>query len=414
MTNAQRLTIRASEIRQRLNEIAGLEGDALTGEIRAESDRLTGEYQDVETRLRAALTAEGEAETTEAPAEDAEARERRDLLGRAWMAEWVRAAIRGVRVEGAEAETAAAFGCRGAVPLEAFEVEQRQAVEHRAITPAPSTDTATNVAAIMPAVFDRGAAAFLGVEMPTVPSGTASYPVITGSVEAAPKAKSASAPETAGVITPYTVTPRRISGSFRITREDEAMLDGLESALRDNLGSVLSDQVDRQVVGGNGTAPNLNGINTQLTDATAPEAGAETFDRYVAAVASHVDGLYANTLRDVRVLVGPHTYRHAAATFRGTDGETAAGSYIASMTGGWRASRRIADPASKVQAAIVRRSAVPGRAAVAPVWQGVELIRDPFTAAGKGETVLTVLLLMGGVAILRPDAFVQDSFRLAA
>ena len=118
-------------------------------------------------------------------------------------------------------------------------------------------------------------------------------------------------------------------------------------------------------------------------------------------------------MADIRLLVGPHTYRHAAATFRGTDGETAAQSYLASHTGGLRASRRIPDPASHVQAAIVRRSA-PGRVAVAPIWQGIEVIRDPYTAAGKGESILTVLLLMGGVAILRPAAFVQDSFRLSA
>ena len=49
MTTAQKLAIRLSEIRQRLNEIAGLEGDAVTDEIRAEApppppppDKLTG------------------------------------------------------------------------------------------------------------------------------------------------------------------------------------------------------------------------------------------------------------------------------------------------------------------------------------------------------------------------------------
>ena len=60
MTDAQRLTIRASEIRQRLNEIGGLADDAMTDEIRAEADKLTAEYRDTETRLRAAIAAEPE------------------------------------------------------------------------------------------------------------------------------------------------------------------------------------------------------------------------------------------------------------------------------------------------------------------------------------------------------------------
>ena len=50
MTESQRLTVRASEIRQRLNEIAGRAPDAVTPEIRAETDTLTTEYQTVETQ----------------------------------------------------------------------------------------------------------------------------------------------------------------------------------------------------------------------------------------------------------------------------------------------------------------------------------------------------------------------------
>ena len=35
MTNAQKIAIRLSEVRERLNEIAGLEGDEFTDEVRA-------------------------------------------------------------------------------------------------------------------------------------------------------------------------------------------------------------------------------------------------------------------------------------------------------------------------------------------------------------------------------------------
>ena len=410
MRQSQTLAIRASEVRARLNELAGVE--TLDDAQRTELDTLTGEYRDVEARYRGALTGESaELETRETAAADPETREARELLGRATVGRWISAALRGRSVDGVEAETGAAFDCPGLIPLELLTAGG--GVEHRAITPAPSADTAVNVAPIMPAVFDQSAAAWLGVEMPTVQAGTSSYPVITQSVTAGVRAKSAGAPETAGTITPYTVVPRRITGAFRIAREDEAVLPDLESALRDNLSSVLSDTVDGQIVSGDNQAPNLNGVNTQLTAATAPATGAETFDRYVAAAASHVEGLYAVSMADIRLLVGPHTYRHAAATFRGTDGETAAQTYLASHTGGFRASRRIPDPSSNVQAAIVRRSA-PGRVATAPVWQGIELVRDIYSAAGTGETILTVLLLMGGVAVLRPAAFVQDSFRLSA
>ena len=60
MTTAQKLAVRLSEIRQRLNEIAGLADDAMTDEVRAEADRLGGEYRNAETQHRSALIAEGE------------------------------------------------------------------------------------------------------------------------------------------------------------------------------------------------------------------------------------------------------------------------------------------------------------------------------------------------------------------
>ena len=59
MKDSQKYQIRASEIRSRLAEIAGLADDALTAEIRSEADALGAEYQTVETRHRAALVLSG-------------------------------------------------------------------------------------------------------------------------------------------------------------------------------------------------------------------------------------------------------------------------------------------------------------------------------------------------------------------
>ena len=51
----RKLTIRLSEIRQRLNEVAGFADDAMTEEIRTEADALTAEFRNAETQHRAAL-----------------------------------------------------------------------------------------------------------------------------------------------------------------------------------------------------------------------------------------------------------------------------------------------------------------------------------------------------------------------
>ena len=211
-----------------------------------------------------------------------------------------------------------------------------------------------------------------------------------------------------------TATPKRLTGAFRITREDLAVLPALETALRTNLARVLSDALDAQILNGDGQGANLNGLLAQLTDAAAPAANAETFARYNEAMASHIDGLFAVDQKGVRMLVGPHSYRHMAGTFATNDDAVSASDYIVRTYGGLRASRRIADPAANIQQAVVRRTNPGGdRVAVAPVWSGLELIRDAITGAGKGEIVVTGLMMVGGVVLLRSGVFVEDSFRLA-
>ena len=211
-----------------------------------------------------------------------------------------------------------------------------------------------------------------------------------------------------------------LTGSFRIRKEDIAKLPNLESSLRENLSMVLSDQLDDQIPNGNNTAPNLNGILSQLTDPSAPAASVETFDRYLTALVSHIDGLFAVDEMGVRALVGPQTYRSMAAALRsGNAADQTFSQYWRSHGGGVRSSLRIAAPPttggnSGIQQAIIRRTNPAGdRVAVAPVWMGLEVIRDPYSSAGKGEVVITGTVLVGGVVLLRAAAFVQDSFRLA-
>ena len=416
MTNAQKLALRLSEIRQKLNELSGR--DELTEAEEKDLRSLSTEYPKLESRHRAALIAESvdEAEALDGDDGDGEDRERSELRSRSRLAKYVSAALDGLPVQGAEAELSAAAGCPGAVPLELFEVRRSDTgdPERRAVTPAPAT-TEENLAAIVPAIFDRSAASWLGIEMPTVPVGDAGYPVLSTSLTGGVVAKSAEADESAGAFTVSMASPRRISGAFKFTYEDSARLSGMESALRQNIGSVLSDALDAQAINGSGTGDGtLNGLLNILTDPSAPAANAEDFARYVAAAAGHVDGLFSVDLGGVRQLVGVQTYGHMAGTFRANEDSTTAEGWLMQRTGGVRTSRRIAAPASNIQQAIIRRSNPAGdRVAVMPVWEGLQMIRDPYTNARKGEVSLTALMLVGDVIVLRGGAFVQGAYRLA-
>ena len=405
----RKLMIRDSEIRERINRLQAVE--TRTDEQAGELTAARTEFATVQAELRAALSDDDQG----GDRGDGEARERREVRSRAAIHRYVAAALSGSALSGAEAECSAAHGCPGLVPLELFGGDQGETRETREATPAPAADTVTSTAATVHPVFDRSVAAYLGIDMPTVAAGQANYPYLNTSATAAPKAKDGAAPETAGAFGVRTATPKRITGAFRIRREDMALLASLESDLRSNLTSVMTEAYDGQLLNGDNTDPNLNGLFAQLTDPTAPAAGAETFARYVAAAAGHVDGTYATELTGVRALVGVETYRHMASTFASNQDSTSALSYLRAETGGVRASGRVPDASSNVQQAVVRRTNPAGdRVAVSPVWQGMELIRDPYTDAAKAHVIVTALVLVGSPVILRPDAFVQDSFRVAA
>ena len=191
MTNAQKLAIRLSEIRQKLNELSGK--DELTEAEETDLRSLSTEYPKLEERHRAALISESveEAEALDGEDGDGEDRERSELRSRSRLAKYVSASAR--RAPGRGCRGGAIGGCRlprrgapGAVRGPAL---GHRRPERRAVTPAPAT-TDENLAPIVPAIFDRSAAAWLGIEMPTVATGDAGFPVLSTSVTGGPVAKS--------------------------------------------------------------------------------------------------------------------------------------------------------------------------------------------------------------------------------
>ena len=320
MTNSQRLAVRLSEIRQRLNEIAGLEGDAFTDEIRQESDRLQTEFRDKETQYRSALIAEGESERRALETEpDAERRERLELRGRASLGRYLAAALAGRRVDGPEAELSEAAGVGDGIPLELWDTAPERQAEHRqtdAATAAPGT-VGVNLDRIRPAVFAQSVLPMLGVEMPRVESGTYASATITTSLTAGSKAKGARQDAEAAAFTVTSVTPKRISARLGIRIEDVAAVgqENFESVLRQNLSLVLSNELDNQGLNGAGANADLIGLFHRLTDPADPGTVA-TFDDFAASLAGGVDGLWALSQADVALLVGPVTYQLAGRTFQ--------------------------------------------------------------------------------------------------
>ena len=367
MTETQRLTVRASEIRQRLNEIAGLDGDALTTEIRAESDKLGTEYRDTETRLRAAIVGE----STEAPVEDAEHRERVELRSKATLGGYLLAAMQGRLPGGELAEYSAACGAGdGSIPLDLFESDRPVEMRADATTTAPAT-TGVNMQPIQPFVFAQSIAGRLGISMPTVGSGSHVETTITAALTAGATTKGAARESTAATLTPITANPRRISARLSIAMEDVAQIGvgNFEAALRENLSMAMADAYDLQCINGSGTAPAVSGLLHQLTRPATDPADVATFDSFVSTVAGYVDGKWATTTGDVVTVTNPETYRLSASTFQtvatGGKGELAASSYLSRESGGWwTAARMPATPTTGGHAKNRGRH----RASAGPAW----------------------------------------------
>ena len=427
MLNSQKIDLRRSEIRSRLSEISALEGDNYSDEIKTEEKNLHAEIGGLEQRYKSAILAEDDEqrdlEKTVAGTPDAEQRERIELRSKAKVSSYVMAALSGRQVDGAESELRAAAGISDGIPLEAWDVPRGTEKRVDVATDAPST-VGVNLDVIRPAVFANSIAPRLGVEMPRVQSGSYASATIATSLTAGAKGKGAPQESTEAVFTVTSATPKRISARLSVQIEDIASVGtaSFESALRQNLSLVLSDELDKQMITGNGSGNNLTGIFERLTSPSDPTPVSD-FDSFVAAFSSGVDGLWSQTLKEVSVVCGPETYRFAAETFRdaaGQDlGSISAADYSMANTGGFWTNKRMPDAVSNIQQAILYRmgrsmagagSAI--RTAVCPHWNSIS-IDDIFSDSASGTRHFTMHVLLGNVILTQPDAYEQVAFKLA-
>ena len=154
-------------------------------------------------------------------------------------------------------------------------------------------------------------AAYLGVDMPRVAVGDAVFPVLSTSADAGTPAENAKQDETAGGFSADMLSPARIQASFFYSREDRARFAGMDTALRENLSMALSDKLDSEVIsGGDGL---LNGTNLADHDVTTET----NFANYLKEFAyGRVDGKYAASTMDIRIVVSAGTYAHMGSVYR--------------------------------------------------------------------------------------------------
>ena len=398
MTTLQRLRIKSIKQRARLNEIANLEGDAMTTEIRSEADTLTTEYATNETQLAAAEAAEPDPETRATVTEDSEVRERRTIRRRTGLRDYLRAATIGGPVQGAAAEFNAACGVieGDRMPLELFDAparelrQARELSEHRAVTPGPAIDAP--VMPTIPYLFEASVLSTLAVSFPSVMSGVQQIPAITTAPPADAVQEDGAAPSTAAAYTLSSRSPKRIAGAIQFSVEDLAVAPQLESDLTESLQGSLSNELDEEGFNGNNAGGSLNGLFQQAANVAA-DGTTDTFALGLAAFAALVDGRFSRGMQDLRAVVGSATHAKYMGLYHGGSGDVTLFEKLRSLMGSLVVSDRMPAVSGGAQKGIVTRNAA-GQMIRIYTWNALQMIRDPYTAAGTGKVSVTAFALV--------------------
>ena len=246
MTTLQKLQVKQSEIRESINALLGK--DERSQDETADMERLTGEAQGLEVELRAALVASPDPQEVVTDTADPETRERLEIRSKTGLADFFAAAAGGREVVGAAREYADACGVSALNRLPMAIFPDGHQVEHRAITPGPAVDGP--VQPVVPYVFERSAAASLGIEMPSVPAGQVQIPRISVAPPSDTLAKDSAAPSTAAAVVLDSQSPVRIAGQFEVRAEDLAVYPALEDALGQSMQGSLSNELDEETFNG--------------------------------------------------------------------------------------------------------------------------------------------------------------------
>ena len=138
---------------------------------------------------------------------------------------------------------------------------------------------------------------------------------------------------------------------------------------------------------------------------------ATTWDLYLSQlVYGRIDGRYANSAADVRMVVGNSVYADMGATYRNTSVDRSVLDRIMDITGGVRVSAHVPAAASNRQNVVIKLGSSTG--ATAPVWEGVTLIDDQITKAKQGQVVITAVMLHA-VKVVREESYRKQQIQTA-
>ena len=376
-----------TKIAERLGVIGLIPLAELSDEVRAEQLTLRQRVPVVKAELQKAF-AEQRAEQEKGVTLDTADTELRALTKRANCGDVISATVEQRQTNGATAEIQAHYKLNSnQIPIEMLRID-RGVYEKRAAATVPASVGDAVQAEVVTPIFASGDGAFLGIERPTVPIGTAAFPILgTSPSIKGPFSDSSDAAQTDATFTSNALAPERLQASFAYRQSDAARFAGLDSSLRLALNGGLQEALDAQALSGtDGLLISTNLPNNNVSTLS-------TFQLYLSGLLyGRVDGRFSRTPADVRVLVGQGTFTHASGTYKGNNSDESAVERLGSRAGGLRVSPHVPAVSGNKQNALIRLGMERG-AAVQPLWQGVTILSDPFSRSSQNELIVTAVLL---------------------
>ena len=388
--NKQTLEAWAAQLKGRIaaNEAALKRlGDDATTEERAQYDAVTALDK---TMLEAVEKAVEAAKREDEP-------EWRQLTTAIETADYIPAALKDRAIEGRAAEINKELGLTDRHMPYAALLDEKDRVEMRQDADVAVVDAAKGKPRmnVIPRVFRRSDAAFCGVMMPSAPRGLPIYPVFTSGAAGEMAAAGDGVDAETTTFTGTMIEPTRATANYLMRVEDAAQFADLESLLRADLRMALNKLMDDAVVSLDASGANPGSIISHATGAPAANpAAVATLGDIDGAFTDGIDGLYAYSRADVRILHGIELEKYLGKT-RHTEIPDTYATLVDRAGGMRRATSRIPKdmPVADIERAY---RIVPNEMrAYAPVWEGLEMIRDPYTDAKSGKVRITMLMLFG-------------------
>ena len=255
-------------------------------------------------------------------------------------------------------------------------------------------------------VFGASTAAFLMTRFSSAPVGDALELVLT-STGAGIKADRATQ-TAAGSLAARTLTPKAIRAVYDINKTDLQRFRGLESSLRADLPRAINDVMDANVINGTSFSGSILARTTDPTDPSADVA----FGTGISSVAAAIDGKYARTLKECKLVVNPKTMQVFYGLLASNTAVTLP-DYFMMNSGGLMTTSNMPVEASNISKAIVCKTG-PGVQynGVAKMWGGgIQVIRDEYSKAPENQLIVTANLYTRTTTWCGPPATCRSSSR---